>query len=115
MSKENIILDGPKDLELLEAVFNSTEAVRFIVSKDGSILYFNRKAFENASLLHGKTLKRGDSLFSYASDPGNEVENTVRKDCERAFKGETFIKETEIPYDAECVGFKLNMCLYYLN
>ncbi|MES2567471.1 MAG: PAS domain-containing protein [Bacteroidota bacterium] len=106
MPKDKIILNGPEDAELLAAVFDSTEAVRFIVSRDGTILYFNRKAFENASLLHGKTLKKGDNLFSYASDPGKEVESELKKDYERAFAGETFLKEAEISYNSESRWFQ---------
>ncbi|MDF2449805.1 MAG: hypothetical protein K0R26_2309 [Bacteroidota bacterium] len=114
MPNENTNLHAPKESDLLAAAFNSTESVRFIVSKDGTILAFNRKAFENASLLHGKSLKRGDSLFTYANDPANEVENALRKDCERAFKGETFIKENEIHYASESVGFNQNLFRSYL-
>lgn len=98
MPKEKTLPVNLSESELLSVAFNCTEAVRFIVSKDGGILNFNRKAFENATLLHDKTLKKGDNLFDYANDPGQGVENSLRIDLERAFAGEAFLIETEIPY-----------------
>lgn len=92
--------------QLLTAAFNSSESVRFIVERDGTILHFNRKAYENGQLLHNKILKRGDNLFDYASDPSNDVANGLRVCIERAFAGETFYSEAEIKFEGGARWFK---------
>ncbi|MDF2438673.1 MAG: hypothetical protein K0Q95_3049 [Bacteroidota bacterium] len=92
--------------QLLTAAFNSTDSVRFIVAEDGTILYFNRKAYENGLLFHNKKLEKGDSLFDYAGDTTNDVQKALLHDLQRTFKGETFRMETEIQFGKELKWFE---------
>jgi PAS domain S-box-containing protein len=92
--------------QLLAAAFNSTDSVRFIVAEDGTILYFNRKAYENGLLFHNKKLEKGDSLFDYANDTSNNVEHSLTADLARTFNGETFRVETEIKFGKESKWFE---------
>jgi len=100
------ILKKYSEEQLLAAAFNSTDSVRFIVAEDGTILYFNRKAYENGLLLHNKTLKTGDSIHDYAKDPSNDVASNLKECLRRCFAGETFFSETEIHYGAQVRWFK---------
>lgn len=83
---------------LLQAAFDSTETVRFIVDSQGNVLHFNRKAFENSILIHSKELKKGDNLFDFASDTNNKVQNHLKIQLARVFAGETFSVEHEVKY-----------------
>jgi len=105
-SDVDVITDTLTAGELLAAAFDATDSVRFIVKQDGTILYFNRKAYENGVLLHGKKLTKGDSLFEYAGDTTNNVKSALKSDLNRSFKGETFRVNTEIKYDKKTMWFQ---------
>src|SRR5688500_7325807 len=99
----------------LYAAFDSTDAVRFLVTQDGTVIHFNRKAYENSILLHNKELKKGDNLFEFAADTVNSVENRLKKELARTFKGETFFIETEIKYNVDSNWFETEYCPVILN
>jgi hypothetical protein len=99
----------------LYAAFDSTDAVRFLVTQDGTVIHFNRKAYENSILLHNKELKKGDNLFDFAADTVNSVENRLKKELARTFKGETFFIETEIKYNVDSNWFETEYCPVILN
>lgn len=86
---------------LLQAAFDSTEIVRFIVDHDGCVMHFNRKAYENSILLHDRELKKGDNLYGFASETNNKVQNHLRQQLDRALAGETFIVESEVRQNAD--------------
>jgi hypothetical protein len=101
--------------QALLAAFDATDAVRFIVKADGTIIHFNRKAYENGILLHKRELKRGDNIYDYAADTVNGVESTLKKDIDRAFKGQTFVRESEIKFDVESLWYETEHCPVILN
>lgn len=84
---------------LLQAAFDSTEIVRFIVDQHGCVMHFNRKAYENSILIHDRELKKGDNLFAFASETSNKVQNHLRLQLDRALTGETFVIESEVKQD----------------
>jgi hypothetical protein len=92
--------------QLLQAAFDSTETVRFIVNAEGVVLHFNRKAYENSILMHGRELRKGDSLLDFAGDTVNKVQNHLRLQLQRAFTGETFVIENEVNYKAQSKWFQ---------
>jgi hypothetical protein len=84
--------------DLLQAAFDSTDQVRFIVSEDGGVISFNRKAYENSILIHNKALKKGDNLYDFAADTKDNASGKLRDDLRRTFSGESFVTEVEIKY-----------------
>jgi hypothetical protein len=100
---------------LLQATFDSTESVRFIVDAKGTVIHFNRKAYENSILIHNRELKKGDNLFNFAADTVNDVESPLREQLNRAFKGETFWTDSEVKFDENSRWFETEYIPIIIN
>jgi signal transduction histidine kinase len=83
---------------ILSAIFDSTNDVWFLVAPDYSILFFNKKAYENGKLLHNRELKAGDNILDYARDTKNEIDVKFVRGFERAINGEIVKTEEKIEY-----------------
>lgn len=91
---------------ILRAIFDSTDDVWFFVAPDHSILFFNRKAYENGKLLHGRELKTGDNILDYARDTKNEVDVRFLEKFRQATAGELVIDRQEIQYGSATLWFQ---------
>ncbi len=103
------IKPGEKELpisSLLQAAFDSSDMVRFIVDEDGTVLHFNRKAYENSILIHQRELKKGENLFDYAGDTTNRVQSHLKSQLAKTFTGETFVSENEVKFKLKSRWFQ---------
>jgi PAS domain-containing protein len=82
----------------LKAIFDSTDNVRFFVSPDYQIQFFNRRAYENGKLHHERKMKVGDNILDYARDTNNNIDEVFLADFHQALSGQTVVRETEIEY-----------------
>ncbi|MCY7422663.1 MAG: hypothetical protein LH478_13075, partial [Chitinophagaceae bacterium] len=85
-------------LKILKAIFDSIDAVKFFISPNLRIQFFNNPAFEKYLKLHGKRMKIGDNILEYVRDTENKIEQDFLIDFDKAVKGETVISEKEIKY-----------------
>lgn len=87
-----------KSEEILNAIYNSTSSVRFLVAPDYSILFFNKTADENTDLLCNKKLKIGADFVNYAEDILNTTGSNLKSDFEAALQGTYVVRENEIQH-----------------
>lgn len=83
---------------ILKAIYDSTKSIRFLVAPDYTILFFNKKAYENSIALHDRELKVGDSLLEYAKDFFNQIDSDFKNNFEKALQGEHIVTESEMKY-----------------
>lgn len=83
---------------ILKAIFDSTSNVKFFVSPDFRIQFFNKKAYENGIALHGTKMKVGDNILDYARDTENNIDQAFLTDFDRAINGERVVRESKIKY-----------------
>lgn len=100
---------------VLEALYNSTNSVRFLVDKDYKILFFNKKASQNALALLDKEIKLGDSLTDYALVATERNDSTFKADFEKALGGEMVSREREILYEHKKFWFKTEFYPVYME
>ena len=74
--------------------------VWFFVSSGYRILGFNKLAYENSKLLHGRELRIGDSILDYARDTANKVDQDFITCLGRACEGQTVKQENCIEYQS---------------
>lgn len=74
----------------LDALINNTTDLMWSVNRDLKLITFNRPFFETIKLFSGKTLAKGDDVFSAALSP--EQFDRFRLLYSRAFSGESFIE-----------------------
>ena len=93
------------DMELsrniLKAIFDSTDNVKFFISPTFKIQFFNKTAFENGLKRHGKRMQIGDNILDYVRDVENKIDHVFQLDFDKALKGETIVRETEIKYKSD--------------
>ena len=104
-----------KSEEILNAIYNSTHSVRFLVAPDYSILFFNKKANENAILLYKKKLKIGDNFINYAKDILNTTDSNLKSDFEAAIQGGYVVRENEIQQPDHSLWFKIEYYPVYTD
>ncbi|MCY7420875.1 MAG: PAS domain-containing protein, partial [Chitinophagaceae bacterium] len=85
-------------LKILKAIFDSIDAVKFFISPNFRIQFFNNPAFEKCLKLHGKRMKIGDNILEYVRDTENKIDQDFLIDFDKAVKGETVVSEKEIKY-----------------
>lgn len=95
-----------KSEKILNAIYNNTHSIRFLVTPDYTILFFNKKANENTVLLHKKKLKIGDNFINYAKDILNTTDNNLESDFEAAIQGAYVVRENEIQHPDHSLWFK---------
>jgi PAS domain S-box-containing protein len=83
---------------ILKAIFDSTNNVTFFVAPDYTILFFNKKAYDNALVLHQRELRVGDNMLDYVNSTQNAAEAEFRTEFTRALQGEQVITESEVQY-----------------
>lgn len=84
--------------KILKAIFDSTDNVKFFIAPNLRIQFFNKTAFENGLKLHGRRMQIGDNIMDYVRDTENKIDEVFQKDFDKALKGETVERETEIKY-----------------
>ncbi len=94
-----------KSEEILNAIYNSTHSVRFLVSPDYTILFFNKTADEKTGLPHNK-FKIGDNIINYAKDILNTTDSNFKSDFDAALQGEYVVRENEIQHHDHLLWFK---------
>lgn len=93
-----------KSERILNAMYNSTHSVRFLISPDYLILFFNKPANKKAILLHKKELKIGDNFNYYADLLCNE--HNFKNDFKMALKGKYIVRENEILHHDKSLWIK---------
>lgn len=86
-----------KSEKILNAIYNSTHSVRFLIAPDYSILFFNKAANKKALLLNKKALKIGDNFTDFYKDLLYNQPN-FKNDFKKALKGKYVISENEISH-----------------
>lgn len=83
-----------KSERILNAIYNSTHSVRFLIGPDYSILFFNKAANKKSLSVYNKELKIGDDFNYYAGLLCND--HNFKNDFEKALKGKFIVRENEI-------------------
>lgn len=87
--------------KILKAIFDSTDNVKFFISPAFKIQFFNKPAFDNGLKLHGKRMQIGDNILDYVRDVENKIDHEFQSDFDKALRGETIVRETEIKYKTD--------------
>jgi PAS domain S-box-containing protein len=80
---------------ILNAIYNSTHSIRFLISPDYSILFYNKAANKLAFSLLRKKMKIGDNFTLYYPQLLYQKLD-FKSDFEKALKGEQIVRENEV-------------------
>lgn len=86
---------------IFKAIFDSTDNVKFFISPNFKIQFFNKMAFDNGLKRHGKRMQIGDNIMDYVTDTVNKIDHVFQVDFDKALRGETIVRETEIKYKSD--------------
>ncbi len=100
---ENPSRDNDMELsrKILKAIFDSTDNVKFFISPTFKIQFFNKPAFDNGLKRHGKRMQIGDNILDYVRDIENKIDHDFQLDFDKALRGETILRETEMKYKSD--------------
>ncbi len=90
-----------QSLKILKSIFDSSDNVIFFISPGYQIRFFNKKAYDNGKLIHGKKMKIGDSILEFFKDVDSNSDKVFLEDFEKALEGELVTREAEIRYKAD--------------
>lgn len=79
----------------LKAIFDWTADVAFFIDTDFKIIFFNRRAAENAKLYHNRELKVGDSILDYIHPADHEKSLA---EFQKALDGQMVFSESPVDY-----------------
>jgi len=103
-----------KSEKILNAVYNSTHSVRLLIAPDYTILFFNKKANENAISFNNKEIKIGDNLLHYAKGIFTYNDN-FKDDITKTLQGEYVVRENEIQHLDNSLWFQTEYYPVYTN
>lgn len=91
---------------ILRAIFDSSDYIWFFINPDYKIIFFNKKAFENGKLLHGKELNSGDSLTDYARDAKGDLNKQLISTLQKVSEGNIIGNEQLVEFETTKIWTK---------
>ncbi|KEO71939.1 PAS domain S-box protein [Anditalea andensis] len=104
LSKQNIkqhkyILQGNDSLKntknILYAIYQSTQSIRYLIAPDYSIIFFNKTAEEKTFTYNNKKLKIGDN-FTHVFEDLMQKDQHFKNDFYKAIKGKHVVRESRV-------------------
>jgi hypothetical protein len=107
-SKElGAIIDAlQKSEKTLQAIYESTKSIRFLVVPDHTVLFFNKKALEQCFSLFGIEIKTGVNISDYLKD--NIITEDFDIHFEKSLNGEHVVAENLIGTGDDKTWYKID-------
>jgi PAS domain S-box-containing protein len=84
--------------KILNALFDSTQSVIFVVSPNYEIMFFNRLAYISCLRLYQKKLKKGENFQDYFAGQDNSNMEAFKNEFDKTLNGENIATEKEIAH-----------------
>lgn len=100
--------------QILNTVFDSTQAIIFLLSAECSFIFFNRKANERSKALFGRELNPGDAIVDFV--PGGEeaeIYRTFKCNFDSALAGQFVSSERKIELGGAWYWFRSEYHPFY--
>lgn len=100
--------------QMLDTVFDSTQATIFLVSAECTLVFFNRKANERSRVMYGRELRAGDTVIDFI--PGgtsSEVYRIFKSHFDAALAGEYVTHERKVDYSGVSFWFRAEYHPFY--